>query len=216
MYTYNAQAEQDKFVLHVLQHKQNGYFLEIGSNHPITINNTYLLEKKYNWKGIMVEYDSSFLPLYKEHRNNSFHVINDATMIDYKTLFYSNNMPLTIDYLQIDLEVNNGSTLKTLEKLNNEVFDTYKFATVTFEHDIYHTNFNNTREKSREIFKNRGYICVFEDIHNFSPEYIYEDWYVHPDIVDMKYVNQLKHNNNKHYVYNNLNQKTINWKSIEY
>ena len=149
MYTYNAQAEQDKFVLHVLQHKQNGYFLEIGSNHPITINNTYLLEKKYNWKGIMVEYDSSFLPLYKEHRNNSIHVINDATMIDYKTLFYSNNMPLTIDYLQIDLEVNNGSTLKTLEKLNNEVFDTYKFATVTFEHDIYHTNFNNTREKSR-------------------------------------------------------------------
>jgi len=149
MYTYNAQAEQDKFVLHVLQHKQNGYFLEIGSNHPITINNTYLLEKKYNWKGIMVEYDSSFLPLYKEHRNNSIHVINDATMIDYKTLFYSNNMPLTIDYLQIDLEVNNGSTLKTLEKLNNEVFDTYKFSTVTFEHDIYHTNFNNTREKSR-------------------------------------------------------------------
>ena len=32
----------------------------------------------------------------------------------------------------------------------------------------------------------------------------------------MKYVKQLKHNNNKHYVYNNLNQKTINWKSIEY
>ena len=31
MYTYNAQAEQDKFVLHVLQHKENGYFLEIGS-----------------------------------------------------------------------------------------------------------------------------------------------------------------------------------------
>ena len=216
MDTYNGQAEQDKFVLHVLQHKQNGYFLEIGSNEPITINNTYLLENKYNWKGIMVEYNSLFLPLYKEHRSNSIHVINDATMIDYKTLFNSNNVPLSVDYLQIDLEVNNGSTLKTLEKLNNEVFDTYKFATVTFEHDIYHTNFNNTREKSREIFKNRGYVCVFEDIHNLSPKYVYEDWYVHPDLVNMDYVNQLKNNNNKNYVYNDLKQNTINWQAIEY
>ena len=152
MDTYNGQAEQDKFVLHVLQHKQNGYFLEIGSNNPITINNTYLLENKYNWKGIMVEYNSSFLPLYKEHRSNSIHVINDATRIDYKTLLDSNNVPSSVDYLQIDLEVNNGSTLKTLEKLNNEVFDTYQFATVTFEHDIYHTNFNNTRLVGRRRY----------------------------------------------------------------
>ena len=216
MDAYNGQAEQDKFVLNILKHKQNGYFLEIGSNDPITINNTYLLEKKYNWKGIMVEYTSSFLPLYKAHRSNSIHIMNDATMIDYKTLFNSNNVPSSIDYLQIDLEVNNGSTLKTLEKLNNEIFDDYKFATVTFEHDIYKENFNNTREKSRKIFKDRGYVCVFEDIHNLLPQYVYEDWYVHPDLVDMEYVNQLKNNNNKNYVDNSITTKSINWQAIEY
>ena len=42
---YLGQAQQDKFVLNVLNEKKNGYFLEIGSNHPININNTYLLEK---------------------------------------------------------------------------------------------------------------------------------------------------------------------------
>jgi hypothetical protein len=31
-----GQANQDKFVLNVLKEKRNGYFLEIGSNHPIT------------------------------------------------------------------------------------------------------------------------------------------------------------------------------------
>ncbi len=212
---YLGQAQQDKFVLHVLHEKNNGYFLEIGSNDPININNTYVLEKQYNWKGIMVEYNSSYLQQYREKRPNSIHVINDATAVDYKTLFETNNVPFSIDYLQIDLEANNGSTIRTLEKLDNEIMDNYKFATVTFEHDIYHTNFGNTRLKSREIFKKRGYVCVFEDINNqgYNP---YEDWYVHPDLVDMNYVNTLIENNKKYYVDHPITGKTLNWEHIQY
>lgn len=211
---YLGQAEQDKFVLNVLNNKKNGYFLEIGSNHPININNSYLLETKYDWKGIMVEYNSNFLSLYKELRPNSIHIINDATEVDYKNVFEKNNIPLSLDYLQIDLEVNNGSTLKTLKKLDNEIFDTYKFATVTFEHDIYHTNFANTRLESRNIFAKRGYICVFEDINNEDNPY--EDWYVHPDLVDINYVNKLIENNKQYYVNHRITGKTINWKDIHY
>ena len=36
-----SQAAQDLFVCSVLKNKYNGTFLEIGSNHPITHNNTY-------------------------------------------------------------------------------------------------------------------------------------------------------------------------------
>ena len=213
---YYGQANQDKFVLNILKEKNNGYFLEIGSNHPITTNNTYLLETKYNWKGIMIEYDNSFLSLYKEHRPNSIHIIDDATKIDYKNLFETNNMPLIFDYLQIDLEVLNGSTMQTLEKLDNEIFDTYKFATVTFEHDIYEKEaiFHNTRQQSREIFKKRGYVCVFQDISNGNNPY--EEWYVHPDLVDMNYVNNLIENNKKNYIAHPITEKTLNWEDIEY
>ena len=49
----------------------------------------------------MVEYDSNFLNLYKEHRPNSIHVINDVKIIDYKSIFENNNMPLFFDYLQL-------------------------------------------------------------------------------------------------------------------
>ena len=215
---YLGQSEQDKFVLNVLKDKKNGYFLEIGSNHPITYNNSYLLETKYDWKGIMVEYSSQFLPLYKEHRHNSIHIINDATCVDYKNVFEKNNMPLSFDYLQIDLEVNNGSTIKTLQKLDTEIFDTYKFATVTFEHDIYHTNFANTRSESRKIFKKRGYICVFEDVNDQSERGIfpYEDWYVHPDLVDMNYVNNLIEHNKTYYVNHSISGKTMHWRDIQY
>jgi hypothetical protein len=211
---YLGQSQQDKFILNVLKEKKDGYFVEIGSNHPININNTYLLENEYNWKGIMIEYNDSFLQLYKELRPNSIHVINDATNIDYKNLFETNNVPLIIDYLQIDLEVSNGSTLSTLQKLDNEIFDTYKFATITFEHDIYNTNFNNTRLESRDIFSKRGYLCVFEDVNNQGNPY--EDWYVHPDLVDLNYVNKLIENNKKNYFYNSITTKSINFENIDY
>ena len=213
---YLGQAEQDKFVLNILKEKRDGFFLEIGSNHPVTINNTYLLESKYNWKGIMVEYNESFLSLYKTHRPNSIHIINDATKVDFKTVFEMNNVPSAIDYLQIDLEANNGSTIKTLMNLDRDVFDNYKFATVTFEHDIYHTTFLNTREVSREILNKRGYVLVFGDIHNKEPAYPYEDWYIHPDLVDMNYVRQLMEVNSEYYVENSITGKTINWQDIHY
>jgi len=168
----------------------------------------------------MVEINSHFLSSYKELRPNSVHIINDATQVDYKKVFEENNAPLSFDYLQIDLEVNNGSTLMTLQKLDNEIFDTYKFATVTFEHDIYHTNFANTRLESRNIFKKRGYICVFEDINNqaFDSEVIhpYEDWYVHPDLVDMNNVNNLIENNRTNYVNHPITEKSLLWEDIQY
>lgn len=78
---YLGQANQDKFILNILKEKRNGFFLEIGST-------------QYDWKGIMVEYESSFLPSYIEHRPNSIHLINDATTIDYKNGFETNNAPL--------------------------------------------------------------------------------------------------------------------------
>ncbi len=195
---FNGQVLQDKFVVNILKHKQNGYFLEIGSNDPIFINNTYVLEKELNWKGIMIEYDKQFLDKYIEHRPNSIHVINDATLIDYYELLNVNQFPKNIDYLQIDLEVNNRSTLTTLELLDNTVFDEYKFAVVTFEHDIYTGDHFNTRLISRNIFLNQGYVLVFPDVRNYSCAF--EDWYVHPDLVDMKYINSIKTEKSLNYI----------------
>ena len=53
---FNGQSGQDIFVQWALQEKRGGTFLEIGSNDPIQINNSYVLEKDYGWRGIMVEY----------------------------------------------------------------------------------------------------------------------------------------------------------------
>ena len=189
-----SQTSQDIFVRKLTKNKYNGTFLEIGSNHPITHNNTYILESENNYKGIMVEYDASFKSQYEIHRRNSIHILQDAQTVNYKSILDSNGFPKEIDYLQIDLDVDNKSTLNTLELLNNTVFDTYKFATVTFEHDIYTGNYFNTQQKSREIFKKRGYILVFPDVSVFWENRWskFEDWYVHPDLIDNDIINKIK------------------------
>ena len=221
---FNGQAEQDKFVLNMLKNKKKGFFLEIGSNDPIKISNSYFLEKDYEWKGIMIEYSKKWLKDYKKFRPNSIHIINDATKIDYKNLFEINNVPFNLDYLQIDLEACNGSTLNTLIKLNSEVMDKYKFATITFEHDIYQTNYLNTRLESRKILEDRGYVRVFSDVNNKGRN-PYEDWYIHPDLVDSELVNTLIKKNEKKYKSNVESRmyfdespvnKSINWEDIEY
>jgi hypothetical protein len=216
MPSFNGQAQQDKFVLHALGFKRGGTFLEIGANHPIKINNTYTLEHDYDWRGIMVEYDSKWLPYYKNHRSESIHVIQDATTIDYKQLLDRTGLPTTIDYLQIDLEVENRSTLSVLEKLDAEVFDTYTFSTVTFEHDIYRGNFFDTRMISRDIFERRGYVRVFGDISNEEAKYVYEDWYVHPNHVNMEYISALENLNKKTYETSPITGSSICWNNIVY
>ena len=187
-----SQASQDIFYLTLLGYKKNGNFIEIGSNHPITHNNTYLAESTYNWRGIMVEYDTSFAPLYKIHRPNSIHILNDACKVDYLHILDTNGFPTTMDYLQIDLDVNNRSSLNVLELLNHTVFDKYTFAAVTFEHDIYTGNHFDTREKSRKIFSERGYQLLFPDVRVFweGDHKPFEDWYVHPSLIkDLEYTN---------------------------
>jgi FkbM family methyltransferase len=50
-----SQIGQDIEVLKFYNYKRNGFFIEIGASNGITFSNTYLLEKKYDWKGICVE-----------------------------------------------------------------------------------------------------------------------------------------------------------------
>ena len=142
------------------------------------------MESQYNWRGVMVEMDN-YLELYKTHRPSSIPIIADATKVNYREILDSNKFPNAIDYLQIDLDVDNKSTLDVLLLLNETVFDKYKFATVTFEHDIYTGNYYDTRDISRKIFKERGYILLFPDVHvsYHGKDIPFEDWYIHPDCV---------------------------------
>ena len=168
-YKSNSRENQDLFVLSVLDKKQNGTYLEIGSAYPILDNNTYLLENEFQWKGVSIDFNQSFVNEF-EIRSNPC-ICTDATTVDYDLLissFYDTNH---IDYLQLDIDPP-SNTFKVLEKIN---FDKVSFSVITYEHDFYAGGIKE-REESRKILESHGYTRVISDVmHNGL---IFEDWYI--------------------------------------
>ena len=51
----NSQLFQEVFVLNKLNFKKGGFFVEFGACDGIYYSNTFLLEQKYKWNGILAE-----------------------------------------------------------------------------------------------------------------------------------------------------------------
>jgi hypothetical protein len=181
-----SQTYQDMFVLTVLDGKENGKYLEIGAADPLYGNNTALLEKQFNWDGISVEILEYEVNKFRKERKNPIHH-GDASKVDYKSLLQSISLSNNFDYLQIDCD----PPSVTYNILTMIPFDEYKFAVITFEHDYYADPTKKYRDLSREYLISKGYELV---VSNVSPNdnCPYEDWWVHPDLVDKNIINRLK------------------------
>ena len=66
-----SQFKQDLFVLNELGFKKDGFFVEFGACDGISMSNTYLLEKKFNWNGILSEPAKKFHTSLKKNRTSS-------------------------------------------------------------------------------------------------------------------------------------------------
>jgi len=84
-YSFNA---VDLIIDYIFKNKNNGFYLDVGSQHPISNNNTYLLFKR-GWSGINIDLDMKYLEfknndlqrivnsdLYKHLLNNKYHFVN--------------------------------------------------------------------------------------------------------------------------------------------
>ena len=172
---YYSQAGQDLFVVEMLKRKKNGYYCEVGGNHPFDSNNTYLLESEYGWKGMSIEYDKELVIKYNAQRENSC-IHSDATDFDYLDFFKSNLYPKQIDYLSLDID----PAENTYKALLQIPFDEYRFSVITYEHDRYSSG-PNFMNKSRDFLNSKGYKMVIGNVKIFGRDF--EDWYVDESIV---------------------------------
>ena len=181
--TYNySQADQDIFVLSMLDGKRNGTYLEIGCNDGFVYNNTALLETVFGWTGVGIDSYKPWIDAWSRH-NPVEHAC--GLKVDYLDLLHRHGMNQSIiDYLSIDCDPPE-QTLKILKRLP---FDQVQFAVITFEHDC-HAHGPGVKHASRDYLNSYGYQLVVSNISENGMATDFEDWWVHPELVDRALIN---------------------------
>lgn len=178
-----AQADQDIFVLSMLNGKRNGTWLEIGCAWPQHISNTALLEQ-LGWYGVSLDSYKSVLDEWPGVRTTE-PVHECAYKANWIELLQQKGITQTdIDYLSLDCD----PAEQTLDILHRIPFDRLRFAVITFEHDCHSTS-PAVKLASREYLSSQGYKLVASNISDWGQARDYEDWWVHPDLVDADLIN---------------------------
>lgn len=184
----HSDTYQDLMAISIANGKRNGTYLEIGSCYPYQGNNTALLEEVFDWKGVSVDFNSDFVKEFNSVRKNKT-IEYDATKLNYDEVLKSMNFPTDIDYLQLDCE----PPKVTYEVLQKIPFDKYRFAFITFEHDFYNDKSAPYRDWSRSLLISKGYVPIVNDIAtSWNRTYSYEDWWIHPALVDPEIFQKMK------------------------
>lgn len=170
-----SQAHQDLFVRMMLKFKTAGIYVEIGASEPKQSNNTYILERDFDWKGFSVEIDPVLVKDFTSVRSNPC-ILADATEFDYARYFAENKYPKQIDYLSLDIDPAEV-TYKALERLP---LSEYRFSVITYEHDSYVSG-PDIMKRSREYLESFGYVRVVTNVLCCGRDF--EDWYVDPGVV---------------------------------
>ena len=75
----------DLVIDRMFANSNNGIYLDVGCNHPIKFNNTYLLYRR-GWRGINIDFDSKSIKEFKKYRPKDYSVekivSNDEEMKD--------------------------------------------------------------------------------------------------------------------------------------
>jgi hypothetical protein len=160
------------FVYRILNDKQNGSFIEVGSSHWKNNNNTYILEKEFGWRGVGIEIQEHFVKDYNENRESPC-IHGNALKFNWDEYLEKSNFEKTIDFLQIDVDdiVPNSNLLALL----NIPLSRYKFNVICVEHTAnMNPKYRASRDTQIEILQSNGYILV--------ASLFTDDWWIHKSL----------------------------------
>ena len=199
-----SQLAQDLFVLNEFNFKKNGFFVEFGACDGVLHSNTHILEKKFDWQGILCEPANSFHKIIRTNRN--CHIENKCVYSDSgKTLDFnefSNEGELSgLSNIGIKNIFKKKSTYKVQTISLNDLlkkyscprnFDYLSIDTEGSEFEIINNldfsnhrpkiisiehNYNtNKRKKIFDLLSKNNYLRVYTHISDW------DDWYISENI----------------------------------
>lgn len=193
MWTYPATEGQDRLVLHLLDHKRNGFFVDLAARYWQRGSNSFALETYYDWQGICIEPDNIFSRGLVLNRTCLVVCNNPVTNRDHDVVFFNykingynkrgneygekvtvtlntildaSNAPRKMDYLSLDVE---DHELAVLSKFN---FNKYQFQIMTIERPVMALHRLLNKHKYRWLTQLRGNfgetVYIHESIANFQ------------------------------------------------
>jgi len=205
-----SQLGQDLLALVYSGYKREGFFVEFGATNGKDLSNSFMLERYFEWKGILAE------PAMSWHRDLKFNrkcaietdcvwkesnirlVFNEVTSLELSTIdsFSSDDMHVDARKSGKKYFVNSISLNDLLRKHDAPyVIDYLSIDTEGSEYEILSNfdfnqyqinfiscehNFTETREQIHELLKMKGYVRVLKEISNF------DDWYVLQSLIKPK------------------------------
>tara|TARA_B100001029_G_scaffold175719_1_gene177545 strand:- start:99 stop:797 length:699 start_codon:yes stop_codon:yes gene_type:complete len=123
----------DLLVDYIFKSKNKGFYLDVGCQHPISNNNTYLLYKK-GWNGINIDLDKKNINLFNLERPKDINICAClSSKNDIKDLyFYHTGSP--INSLEIKTTKNNNNyTIKKINTISlNSVLKNIKTSNIDY------------------------------------------------------------------------------------
>ena len=118
-YSFNG---VDLIIDYIFKNKKNGFYLDVGAQHPVSNNNTYLLFKK-GWNGINIDLDKKNIDLFKIARPkdiNLNYAISDVKK-EVDLFFYHESSP--INTLSKNVSSFQKAKVKEIKKIQTKVLN---------------------------------------------------------------------------------------------
>jgi FkbM family methyltransferase len=118
-YSFNA---VDLIIDYIFKNKKKGIYLDIGCQHPISSNNTYLLFKR-GWHGINIDLDINNIKLFNLSRPNDIN-LNQAvssSVLNKKLYFYHDKSP--INTLEHEVSTFQNASIKEIRSVKTTTLD---------------------------------------------------------------------------------------------
>ena len=129
-----SQYKQEEFVQNYFNNKKDGIFIELGGLDGIRHSNTFLLEKKYNWSGLIIEPSPS---LYKELKINRNVFTENALVGDKKRenveFLYIKDKTKCIGLQGVVENYNPKHLERAMRELNNKSYEIIKMDMVPLQ-----------------------------------------------------------------------------------
>ena len=136
----------DLVIERIFKKKKKGIFIDVGCNHPIKYNNTYLLYKK-GWNGINIDLDQVSIKQFNELRSRDVNIQTLVTSFDNeeKDLYFYHNRS-AINTVSKELAESRNNNFKEIKKMKgkslnsiieNSIFKNFKIDLMSIDIENY-------------------------------------------------------------------------------